>query len=551
MNSKIDNQLATALELEEKVRENTFDLQTGYDPQADSWELIVKYYGDIESAIQEFTTEIRILLSNFAIVTLPAQNVERLAAIPEVIAIEKPRKLYFSDMYAKEASCIEASFLQSENLTGEGVITAFIDSGIDYSHPEFLDETGKTRILEIYDENENRIYTAQEIDNAIEEGIELTGYDSNGHGTHIASVAAGSNIGVARRASIIVVKLGSDNYYNSARLMEGIDYVIRRAIEYGMPVVINISNGNNYGSHDGNGVLEQYIDAVAYIWRCSIVIACGNDASINRHAGGIVEDVTIKESFAVGRFESFLDIQIWKNYVDDFLVELVYPDGNRLQVSKTFGEVSKAVYRQTSIYVYYGEPSPFSINQQILIQMIGNNGYINSGLYFIELIPVNIKFGEYNMWMSANPVSKDTAFINSNPFTTLTIPSTALNAVSVGAYNSATNAYADFSGRGYTVGIMTVKPDIMAPGVNITGAKNGGGYVTRTGTSVAAPFVTGSAAIIMEWGIVRGNDLYMYGEKLKAVLLRGAVPLPGISIPSANAGWGKLCLKNSIHKITI
>lgn len=155
------------------------------------------------------------------------------------------------------------------------------------------------------------------------------------------------------------------------------------------------------------------------------------------------------------------------------------------------------------------------------------------------------------MWMSANPVSKDTAFINSNPFTTLTIPSTALNAVSVGAYNSATNAYADFSGRGYTVGIMTVKPDIMAPGVNITGAKNGGGYVTRTGTSVAAPFVTGSAAIIMEWGIVRGNDLYMYGEKLKAVLLRGAVPLPGIRIPSANAGWGKLCLKNSIHKISI
>jgi hypothetical protein len=118
--------------------------------------------------------------------------------------------------------------------------------------------------------------------------------------------------------------------------------------------------------------------------------------------------------------------------------------------------------------------------------------------------------------------------------------------ISVGAYNARNNSYGSFSGRGFTKRIQTIKPDIVAPGVAIRAAAPGGGYANRTGTSMAAPFVTGSSALLMEWGIVRGNDPFMYGEKVKAQLIKGAGPLPGEAVPSNRTGWGRLCLERSI-----
>ncbi len=134
-----------------------------------------------------------------------------------------------------------------------------------------------------------------------------------------------------------------------------------------------------------------------------------------------------------------------------------------------------------------------------------------------------------------------------SPDTTLTIPSTSAKVISVGAYDSNLNAYADFSGRGYTRVTNQVKPDIVAPGVGIMTAAPGGGYSARTGTSFAGPFVTGSAALMMEWGIILENDRYLYGEKVKAYLQRGAKQLPGYEMwPNPQLGWGALCLRDSL-----
>lgn len=101
-------------------------------------------------------------------------------------------------------------------------------------------------------------------------------------------------------------------------------------------------------------------------------------------------------------------------------------------------------------------------------------------------------------------------------------------------YDSSTNTLAPFSGRGYTWNTGQVKPDLVAPGVDITSCAVGGGYESRSGTSMAAPFVSGSCALLMQWGILQNNDPFLYGEKMKAYLIRGARQLPfSVSYPQS------------------
>jgi hypothetical protein len=128
----------------------------------------------------------------------------------------------------------------------------------------------------------------------------------------------------------------------------------------------------------------------------------------------------------------------------------------------------------------------------------------------------------------------------------LTIPSTASKVISVGGYNAAIETSADFSGRGYTRNNVYVKPDLVAPAVGITTVKAGGGYEAFTGTSIAVPFVTGSAALMMQWGIVNGNDAFLYGERIKAFLKKGARRKFTLEYPNTIWGYGTLCLNASM-----
>ena len=99
-------------------------------------------------------------------------------------------------------------------------------------------------------------------------------------------------------------------------------------------------------------------------------------------------------------------------------------------------------------------------------------------------------------------------------------------------------------------GFPNTKPDLAAPGVNIVTARAGGGHGAYTGTSFAVPLVTGAAALLMEWGIVRGNDPYLYGEKLKAFLQRGARRVRGEeALPNSRVGYGAMCVEDSLPGI--
>ena len=324
-----------------------------------------------------------------------------------------------------------------------------------------------------------------------------------------------------------------------------------------MPLVINLSFGNSYGSHDGSSLLERFLDNASEIGRTVICVGSGNEGAARGHfAGNITRDSRVE--LAVGNYERNLNIQLWKNYSDVFRIRLQAPGGEEAELSTNIqGGKYTLELEQTRILVYLGEPLPYAVAQEIYLEMIPVTGsYINAGIWTIRLEPVMTVTGQYYLYLPAgNGRGDSTGFYRSTPQVTLTVPSTAAKVITVGAYDPVYDTYADFSGRGYadstrTIGVAAAgltKPDLVAPGVNIQAPDVYGTFTPTTGTSFATPIVSGAAALLMEWGIVRGNDPFLYGEKIKAYLRKGARPLRGeMEYPNDRVGYGRLCVADSL-----
>ena len=465
-------------------------------------------------------------------------------------------------------------------LLGKGVLLGIVDSGIDYENPDFRNADGTTRIAALWDQtvetglppagyNVGTEFISQQINAALqtaghEERFRLVpSRDISGHGTAVAGIAAGNGRGsqggryrgVAPEAELLIVKMGIPGEYGFPRttqLMRGVDYIIRKAEELKKPVAVNISFGNTYGSHDGTSLLERYLNTVSERWKNVICVGSGNEGTTAGHAAGELESrMTTEVQLAVQEREVSLNLQIWKSYVDEFQISLVTPSGTVLGPLPPITGPATWNDGGTRILVYYGEPAPYSSAQEIYFDFIPyEDTYVSSGIWRFRLNPQRLRQGSYDLWLpSAAVLNPATAFLRPSPEITLTIPSTSSMILSVGAYDSFRNTYADFSGRGFTRVTNQIKPDLSAPGVSIMAPKVGGGYEPVTGTSFAAPMATGSAALLMEWGIVRGNDPFLFGEKVKAYLKRGARPLPGMGVwPNREMGWGRLCLAERIPK---
>lgn len=283
-----------------------------------------------------------------------------------------------------------------------------------------------------------------------------------------------------------------------------------------------------------------------------ICVGSGNEGNTAGHTSGKMrEEEETEIQLAVQSREPGLNVQIWKSYVDEAAVSIISPSG---EIAGPFRETSGAqrfLVGQTELLVYYGEPKPYSARQEIYISFLPMNSYVDSGVWKIRLTPGRIVEGGWQMWLpSQSALNVGTAFLEPDSSVTLTIPSAAARVITAGAYDGLTFSYADFSGRGADrmyEGSGVPKPDLAAPGVRVQAPAAGGGYGAFTGTSFAAPFVTGSAALLMEWGIVQGNDPYLYGEKVKAYLRRGARQLPGYSEwPNPQLGYGILCVRDSL-----
>lgn len=569
---KIDNLLNLAMDATPREREKSGNLNVGYQAETRLWEVIVKYSGPEEGLSGEGISVVP-LLGGYAVVTIPETEIDAFSRRTQVEFVEKPKRLYFATAQGKRASCISSVQTGREGLSGEGILVGAADSGIDYFHPDFRNEDGTTRILKLWDQTvpgnppkgyvTGSEYTEEEINEALSlsetEGRRLVPVrDISGHGTAVLGIAAGNgrasfgeNRGVAYKSGIIAVKLGvprEDSFPRTTELIQAVDYLVRQSLELGMPMAINLSFGNNYGSHRGDSLLETYLNSVSNMGRLCICTGTGNNGNQALHTGGNIRTGEIQEiELGVSPYEAALNVQLWKHYEDAMEIYLENPAGER--IGPLYENLGPQRYRagDTELLIYYGKPGPYFVTQEIYIDFIPTGNYVDSGVWKIILRGKDIKDGEYFLWLpGGNVLNPLTSFYLPRAEGTLTIPSTALRLISVGAYDSRSDVYADFSGRGSSF-LPYGKPDFVAPGVDITAPRPGGSYGSFTGTSFAAPFATGACALLMEWGIVKGNDSFLYGEKVKAYLRRGARRLPGYEeFPNETVGWGALCVRGSI-----
>ena len=575
---KIENLLNLALDATGTERLRSVNLQVGYNEMTNTWDVIILYSGTLER-VSETAESVTPLLKNFAIVRIREENIEKLASLEEVIYIEKPKRLFFEVADGRRVSCIDAVQTPRFRLTGKGVLIGVIDSGIEYANADFRQKDGATRIRFLWDQTVEgtppegyRIgseFSAEQINEALQQPNrtmrlqKVPSVDSSGHGTAVAGVAAGNGRnsggryrGTAPDAELIIVKLGNPGgvgFPRTAELMQAVDYIVQKAEMLQMPVSVNISFGNTYGAHNGTSLPERFLDAAAQIGRTLISVGTGNEGAEAGHTSGFVrEGEETSVPLGVQERQGAFSLQIWTDYTDVIGVTIKTPSGERVGPIREVMGTQRFLTGKTEILLYYGEPSPYSGLNEIFLEFLPVDDYVNSGEWNIILVPEQIVTGRFEMWLPASyTLNEGTAFFYPTEELTLTIPSTASRVLTVAAYDADTMSYADFSGRGRK-SQNNQKPDLAAPGVNVVSVQGEEGYASFTGTSFAAPFASGGAALLMEWGITEKNDLFLYGEKAKAFLRRGARELPGYdSWPNNQLGYGALCIRDSIPETRV
>lgn len=506
-------------------------------------EWIVRTSGSI-AALQNESIQIEELLANFALIRLPEADVPKVKADERILEARLSTRMVFYG-YEENLSVCAAKVNDGErDLTGEGVLLAVIDSGLDIYRDDFRNEDG-SRVLYFYDLDKQIVLSNEQINQLLrQEKREV--FDASYHGTAVASIAAGGGIlpyanGVAPNCSLLVVRLKSE--ITTADVMRGIDFSVRMAQKMQMPLVINLSVGNSLGPHNGKSILEQYIDEVSLLGKMCICVGVGNEANTRGHMM-IDTAISTRGQFFVGERELFLTIQIWKKIRQFATLTLVFPDGSAYEV-----EIKKGVWKiwegNHIFWLYVRLPSPTMELEEVILYLGDGERELPSGVYELQFFEE--KNEQIELYMESGSLrGRDTGFVQASPWNTMTIPSMARRCISVAASGLNDGTYAVFSGRGNEKNCSPM-PTIAAPGINVTAASRDG-YASVSGTSFSTPLVSGCCVLLMEWGIVRGNDLYLYGDRVKAYLCEMArVSEQYESWPNALLGNGQVCLQKSLE----
>jgi len=481
----------------------------------------------------------------------------------------------------EQSSMIESGVIRLRNqstldLLGKDVIIGFVDTGIDYLHEAFKDMQGRTRILSIWDQTDQTgtppndldygsEYSQEEINRAIASdtpyNIVPEQDEANGHGTFMAGIAAGSIIGndftgAAPESSIIAVKLRpakrilkdfyfineSAEAYSESDIMLGIQYLLRRAIEEEKPLVICLGIGTSYGPHTSGTPLSQMLNVISDYVQIAVVAPMGNEANARHHYQGNIMQGRNNDTveLRVGDNEKGFLLELWGTQPDIFSVEIVAPSGetvNRIQASNEVNRRIEFIFERTVIYVNYQLVETINGNQLITMRFEDPS----PGIWKIRVFDDNALSGSFHMWLPISAfLSSETYFLNSSPYTTLTQPASATNPISVGAYNHRDNSIWIDSGRGYAANGV-VKPEIVAPGVNVYGPVAGGThntYTSRSGTSIAAAHTAGISALLFEWKFRTQDYITANTLDIKSLLILGARRDNGRAYPGPEFGYG-------------
>ena len=533
-----------------------------YSPNNGEIELVV-LYGDnflrFKNSADAIGAKVEDLGYGFGILIIKVNDLNRIIELEGLQYIELPKILYTSAYDSNRASCIP-SVWNNYNLTGEGILVGFLDTGIDYTHNAFKDDEGNTRIEYIYDLENGVVYDRNKINEALksEDPFSIVPEtDLSGHGTHVAGIAcAGGNInfdnyGVAYKSSIAMVKITGENSLRAAlstQLMRGLKFLMDKSNEINKPLVVNISLSTNDGSHNGSSLLEKYIQTFTQLQKAVIVVAAGNEGNSAHHVGGKMkkeEDLDLN----IGDGEKGIILDFYKPVLVDVSVEVISPTGistGPMELSESYKE--RFVGRE-KIVVYSSGPKPFDIQGQTTISILPLGDTITSGGWRIIVRKLNNYEGYFDVWLPiAEGLNERTRFLQPSVYNTLGIPATVEGVISVGSYNFLNNNLSAFSGRGVVRPEWLIKPDLVAPGENILSTVEEQGFDTKSGTSMAAPQVAGICALLFEWGIIRNNDPFLYGERMKYYLIKGAKrTIFGEAYPNPDLGYGFVCLDRTME----
>ncbi len=490
-------------------------------------------------------------------------------------------KLYgLTDTTSMEASGILRARDQPVlSLRGSGILMGFVDTGIDWRHPAFRGSAGRTRILRIWDQTlqggrtpegfyYGSEYTEEEINEALlsEEPLSVVpSVDESGHGTFLASVAAGSELpeeeftGAAPSAFLAVVKLKPakqylrDYYliregaeaYQETDIMMGVRYLLELSRRLELPLVLLVGLGTSLGNHSGSSSLEQMLNMAARRAGTVVTVAAGNEANRSHHYMGNVAAEGGSEyiEIRIPAGERGITMELWAQAPEVYSVQLLSPTGEA-----TGRVMPRLSYERNSIYQFTMEKTVVYVDYQLIEQESGSMvirmriADPTPGIWTLEVYNEKYTDGRFHIWLPIEGFAQeDTAFLRPDPNTTITMPSAAEGPITFGAYDHRRESLYIHSGRGYTRD-QDVKPDLVAPGVDIYGAVAGGRFGRRSGTSLAAAHGAGAAALLLEWGLIQGNYRGMRTRDVKSLMIRGAKRSVAALYPNRSYGYGALDL---------
>ena len=554
-------------------------------------DFIAPYFTTPEEFIRSQGTDcIDFVNSTLAVVYVPLSTVTP-STYTSYTYSAVPKLYSLLDVTSMDAAGITpAGELPVLNNQGAGVIVGFVDTGINYTDSLFRNVDGSTRIIGIWDQtnnsdNSNNIenetvkpfsafsalygtqYTAEEINLALNSDNPASivpTRDENGHGTFLASIAAGNRderagfSGAAPQASIAMVKLkpakqylrdfyliqdGAEAYQEND-IMMGVSYLYFLARKYSMPLVVCIPLGTNIGSHMGMSRLGQYLNQVSLSNGSAVITAAGNETGARHHFRAVMDASTdeVTAELRVGEREAGFSMELWAENMGVYTVGFISPTGEvAREISGPLrGENTVSFLLEQTQITVYTQIADVSAGSQFIFMRFENP---MSGIWRI-LIRNSLDIREtFHLWLPVRGfITDETYFLRPDPDTIITDPGNARYPITVTAYDHTKNSIYIHASRGYSLS-GRIKPDLAAPGVNILGASVSGRRLTRmSGTSVSAAHLAGAAAILLNWGVLNANYPYLNTPVLKSIFVRGAQRNPALTYPNREFGYGTLDL---------